>query len=98
MNIVPGLTADQNYRNVTELIGRYPHLSDKELRRLNSIYPQLSPVEMALMLSNEEIAGKLDAFSREHRRARRTPLRQYAALLGILAAGFALIAWTLFVR
>jgi len=95
MNMMTGLTADQKYRSAIELVGRYPDLSKEELRELKAIYSQLSPVDMALMISNEEIAAKLDAFRREHRRALRTPFRQYAALIGILAAGLVVIVWSL---
>lgn len=97
MNMMSGLKADRNYRDATELIGRYPDLSKEELRKLKAIYPQLSPVEMALMISNEEIAAKLDAFTRQHPHVARTPFGHYAVLVGIFVAGLALIAWTLVV-
>lgn len=95
MNMMTGLKADRNYRDATELIGRYPDLSKDELRKLKAIYPQLSPVDLALMISNEEIAGKLDEFNRAHPQLGRTPFGHYAVFVGIFVVGLALIAWAL---
>ena len=93
--MMTGLTADPYYQSAIDLIERYPDLSEKELDQLISLYPQLSPVEMALMISNEKIAGKLDAFRRAHLRRIRTPFRHYAVFVGIFVAGLALIGWAL---
>ncbi len=93
--MMQGLTAGTNYSTAIELIGRYPELTKDELRVLLSIYPHLSPVEMALMISNDDIAARLDAFNRAHPALTRTPFRQYAVLVGILATGAAVIAWAL---
>ena len=95
MNMMSGLKADRNYLDATELIARYPDLTKEELRRLKAVYPQLSPVELAMMISNEEIAGKLDAFNRAHPRVGRSPLGHYGVFIGIFVAGLALIAWAL---
>ncbi len=95
MNMMSGLKADRNYRDATELIARYPDLTKEELRRLKAVYPQLSPVELALMISNEEIAGRLDAFNRAHPKVGRTPFGHYAVFVGIFVVGLALIVWAL---
>ena len=95
MNMMTGVTADPYYQAAIDLLGRYPDLSKEELDQLISLYPQLSPVEMAMMISNEEIAGKLDAFNRAHPRVRRTPFGHYAVFVGIFVVGLALIAWVL---
>ena len=93
MNMMSGVTADPYYQTAIDLLGRYPDLSKEELDELIALYPQLSPVEMAMTIPNEEIAGKLDAFRREHRRRMRTPFGHYAVFVGIFAVGLALIAW-----
>ena len=95
MNMMSGLKADPYYQSAMDLLERYPDLSKDELDQLISLYPQLSPVELALMISNEEIAGKLDAFRREHRRKFRTPFGHYAVFVGIFVVGLALIGWAL---
>jgi hypothetical protein len=76
-----------------ELIARYPNLSDFELARVINLYRELSALDMALMLSDEELAPKLDNFFKDHGRRLRTPLRQYAALVAIAAAGIIVAVW-----
>ena len=76
-----------------ELIRRYPNLSEIELARLINLYRDLSALDMALMLSDEELAPHLDRFSADHRSKIRTPFRQYAALVGYAVAGVAAVAW-----
>lgn len=79
-----------------ELIGRYPNLSEIALARLINLYVELSALDMALMLSDEKLAPRLDRFSADHRSRIRAPLRQYAALLGYAAVGIAVVAWAAF--
>lgn len=95
MNMMQGLTAGTNYSTAIELIGRYPELTKDELHVLLSIYPHLSPVEMALMISNDDIAARLDAFNRAHPKLGRTPFGHYGVFVGIFVVGLALIAWKL---
>ena len=76
-----------------ELIGRYPNLSETELARLINLYRELSALDMALMLSDERIAPRLDRFSADHRSKIRTPFRHYAALVGYAVLGLGAVAW-----
>jgi hypothetical protein len=76
-----------------ELIGRYPNLSEIELARLINLYRDLSALDMALMLSDEKLAPKLDQFSAEHRSRVRTPFHHYALLLAYAVVGVAVVAW-----
>jgi hypothetical protein len=48
---------------------------------------------MALMLSDEKLAPKLDQFSAEHRSKVRTPFHHYALLLAYAVIGVAVVAW-----
>ena len=76
-----------------ELIGRYPNLSEAELARLINVYRELSALDMALMLSDEELAPSVDRFSVDHRSKIRKPFRQYAALVGYAVMGVVAVAW-----
>ena len=76
-----------------ELIARYPNLSEIELARLINLYRELSALDMALMLSDETLAPRLDRFSGDHRSRIRTPFRQYAALVGYAVVGLAVAVW-----
>lgn len=76
-----------------QLIKRYPNLSEIELARLVNLYRELSALDVALMLSEDELAPKLDQFSADNRSKIRTPFRQYAALVGYAVVGIAIVAW-----
>jgi hypothetical protein len=80
-------------RQARDLIGRYPNLSETELARLIHLYRNLTPVDMALMLSDEILAPKLDRFSNKHRSALRLPFRQYAGLLGYAVMAVGAVVW-----
>ncbi len=77
----------------SELINRYPNLSEIELARLINLYRDLSAVDMALMLSDAQLAPNLDRFSADHRSTIRTPFRQYAALVFYAVLGIAAFGW-----
>ena len=77
----------------SRLIDRYPNLSEAELARLINLYRELSALDVALMISDEKFGPRLDRFFGDHRSKIRTPFRQYAVLVGIAVAGFAIIAW-----
>jgi len=80
-------------QEVADLLDRYPNLSEIELARLINLYRGLSALDMALMISDPQLAPSLDRFSSDHRRQLRTPFRQYATLVVIAVAGFALAIW-----
>ena len=75
------------------LVERYPNLSEIELARLINLYRELSSLDMALMISDSELAPKLDRFRKDHRRQLRTPFRQYAVLVYIAVAGIFFAVW-----
>jgi hypothetical protein len=76
-----------------QLIERYPNLSEVELARLINLYRELSALDMALMISDQHLAPKLDRFFIDHRDQLRTPIRQYAALMAIAAIGITVVIW-----
>lgn len=77
------------------LIRRYPNLSETELARLINLYRDFSALDMALILSDEQLTPNLDRFSRDHRSKIRTPFRQYAALVGYAIIAVVALAWTM---
>src|SRR5688572_4699239 len=79
----------------TELIDRYPMLSDAQLARSRNPHRELSALDVALMISDEDIGPKLDRFFTDHRSAIRTPFRQYAVLVAIAVAAVAIVGWAL---
>lgn len=76
-----------------ELIDRYPNLSEIELARVINLYRELSALDMALMLSDEDLAPKLDRFVKDHRSKVRPPFHHYAAFLVYGLVGFAALVW-----
>jgi hypothetical protein len=75
------------------LIRRYPNLSEVELARLINLYRGFSALDMALIISNEELAPSLDRFTGDHRSKIRTPFRHYAALVGYAVVAVGAVAW-----
>ena len=75
------------------LIARYPDLTATELARAIKLYRELSSLDMALMMSDEDLAPKLDQFYKDNWRKLRIPFRQYAVLLGIAISGIMLAVW-----
>ena len=65
----------------TELIQQYPDLSKKEIERLVILYPRLPSLHVALMLSDEDLRPRLEAFRRAHAERLRPPLRHFGVFL-----------------
>ena len=82
---------------VVDLIQRYPALSEVELARLIDLYSQLSALEVALMISDEQLGVKLDTFFADHRSELKTPFRQYGMLVGIAVVGLIAALWAVVV-
>ena len=76
-----------------ELIARYPNLSEIELARLINLYRELSALDMAMMISDTDLAPRLDCFYKEHRRCLRMPFREYSVLVYIAIAGIIIATW-----
>ena len=75
------------------LIARYPQLSEWELARLINLYRALPAVDVALMLSDEQLGPKMDLFSANHRSKIRPPFRHYAALIGYAVLAVIGVVW-----
>ena len=87
--------AGSAFEQASELISRYPSLSECELARLINLYREFSALDMALMISDERLCPKMDRFFADHRSKIRTPFRQYAALVGTAVVGILAITWAL---
>ena len=77
------------------LLSRYPALSEIELARLINLYRRLPALDVALILSDDKLARKVDQFSKDHRSKVRIPFRQYAVFVWIAAAGLTVLAWAI---
>ena len=91
---IPVLTPKQQ---ASELLTRYPDIGEQELNRLIEAYRNMSALDVALLLSDEVQGPKLTRFREENKKGVRTPLKQYAVLVGIAYGGLALIAWAMMV-
>lgn len=83
------------HATAVELFERYPNVSEPERELLIAVFPQLSTVDLALMLSDEDIGPRLDAFRRENASKIRTPFRHYAVLVAIAVVGVLVTLWAL---
>lgn len=89
------LRSQISFDQASELINRYPNLSEVELARLINVYRELSALEVALMISDEELGRKMDQFYADHRAKLKTPFRQYAILVVIAVVGAAVALWSM---
>lgn len=72
---------------VRELLGNYCRLDHAQRQELIAEYRALSPVEIALLRSDEGLADNLKCFRADHQKVFRMPFRQYAALIGVALFG-----------
>jgi hypothetical protein len=74
------------------LLMRYPNLSEAELATLINLFPYIRILDLGLMTADDRLAGKLDAFSRDHGKKLKTPISSLVAFLAVptivLVGGF----------
>jgi hypothetical protein len=75
------------------LIARYPNLSEGELARLINLYRRFSSLDSALIISDEQLAPKLDRFVADNRAKVKLPFRQYAGLVAYALLAVVAVAW-----
>ena len=68
-----------------ELVRRYPHLSRPQIDELAALLPRLNARDMAMMISDDELAPRLDAFWSTHRDLISPSLADYAVIAAIMA-------------
>ena len=67
------------------LLMRYPNLSEEELATLINLFPYIRILDLGMMTSDDRLAGKLDAFHRDHGDKLRTPISWLIAILAVPA-------------
>ena len=80
-------------KEVGGYLRRYPDLAADERRALIDGYRQLSNVDIAMMLSNPDIAPNLQRFRSENRRETKEPFRNYAVLVILVILSALLVAY-----
>ncbi len=70
---------------VGELLNRYPDLREEELARLGSMLPKVPPLDMSLMLADDRLLPRLEAFYAEHRDKLVSPWAENAVVAAILS-------------
>ncbi len=81
-------------QQASELVDRYPNLSEIELARLINLYRELSALEVALLMSDNDLGPRLGKFVEDHRSRVRTPFREYGMFVFITVLAAALIFWS----
>ena len=81
---------------VEQLLDRYPALDEDELSTLIARWPHVPPRDAALMLADQGLARKLDAFHRDHGHRMVQPLRGLLPFLLVpIVALVAALWWVL---
>ena len=83
-------------KRVRDYLARYPSLSELEVGDLVNAYCSLTPIEVALLRSEESLRKNVEQFRADHRAALRVPFRQYASLVwigffGLIVCAFAIV-------
>jgi hypothetical protein len=81
----------------SELIERYPNLSEVEMATLINVYRELSALDVALLISDEKLGRNMEKFYADHRAKLKTPFRQYGILIVIAVVGAAVVLWSMVV-
>ena len=78
---------------IRDSLKRYPDLDEKERADLINGYRQLSNLDIAFMLSDPNVAAKLQRFRAENKRETKEPFRNYAVLLALVIIGLAMTVY-----
>lgn len=74
-----------------ELVSRYPNLSRAQIDELAALMQRLNARDVALMIADEDLAPRLDAFWSAHRDLLTPSMADYAVIAAILS--FPVVAW-----
>lgn len=67
-----------------ELLASYPDLAKPQLDELIAMFPRLSALDLALMMSDDQVGPRLEAFCATHRERLGPSLADYAVIAAIL--------------
>lgn len=73
------------HERAAQLISRYPNLSQSQTENLAHLFPRLSALDLSLMMSDDDLAPRLEAFYAAHRDMMSPSLSDYA-VIGIIIA------------
>ena len=73
------------HNRFAELIARYPNLSEPQIEQLIGVFPRLGALDLALMMSDDNLGPRLEAFCSAHRELISPSLADYAVIGAILA-------------
>ena len=76
---------------VSDLLARYPRVSDQETREIVSFLRTGRHLDIGLLTSNDQLRPKLDAFMDEHRAHFQLKWREGATLIGGIVAILAVL-------
>lgn len=68
---------------IEALLLRYPDLSEDELAILIDLFPYIKILDLGLMTADERLAGKLEAFRKDHGHKMRTPISSLVVFLAV---------------
>ncbi len=75
--------AEPPVARVREMLAIYEELNERERDDLIADYRSMTPVEVAILNSDEGVALSFERFRADHKSAFRVPFKQYAALLAL---------------
>jgi hypothetical protein len=70
---------------IASLLGRYPHVSDKERKEILAFMKEGRHLEIGLLTSNDKVRPQLDSFMADHKRHFRVGAADVARLLAVFA-------------
>lgn len=79
---------------VAALLGRYPHVSDKDRKEILAFMKEGRHIDIGLLTANDQLRPQLDAFIEDHKRHFRVGVADVARLLGVIATAL-LVCWLL---
>ena len=88
--------ASQRTQETENLLARYPRLSEQELARLIEIFPDLPPIDKAVITADDRLSGNLAAFYRDHGDKLCPSLAALSLLLFLPITAAAAALWWLF--
>ena len=83
----------QTALRIEALLNRYPHLDEPDLETLIRSYPYLPMVDYAVMTADDRLAGKLEAFHRDHGHKLKSPVNALVAFVAVPALVAAGALW-----
>ena len=73
------------HERAAQLISSYPNLSHSQIENLAGLFPRLSALDLSLMMSDDDLAPRLEAFYAAHRELISPSLSDYAVIGAIVA-------------